>query len=83
MPLTIPELARAVGKSENYVRQHIFRKHLAVQKDGRNLSVTYEEAQRWARERQLIIRAARKRPSAVAGDGKPRRSDDVIGIASF
>ena len=47
MPLTIPELARAVGKSENYVRQHIFRKHLAVQKDGRNLSVTHDEALRW------------------------------------
>ena len=53
MPLTISELARAVGKSENYVRQHIFRKHLAVQKDGRNLSVTHDEALRWARERQL------------------------------
>ena len=53
MPLTIPELARAVRKSENYVRQHIFRKHLAVQKDGRNLSVTHDEALRWARERQL------------------------------
>ena len=53
MPLTIPELARAVGKSENYVRQHIFRKHLAVQKDGRNISVTLDEALRWARERQL------------------------------
>ena len=51
--LTIPELARAVGKNENYVRQHIFRKHLAVQRDGRNLSVTHDEAKRWARERQL------------------------------
>ena len=53
MPLTIPELARAVGKSENYVRQHVFRRHLAVQKDGRNVSVTHDEALRWARERQL------------------------------
>ena len=53
MPLTILELARAVGKSENYVRQHVFRKHLAVQKDGRNVSVTHDEALRWARERQL------------------------------
>ena len=53
MPLTIPELARAVRKSENYVRQHIFRKHLAVQKDGRNVSVTHDEALRWARERKL------------------------------
>ena len=53
MSLTIPELARAVGKSENYVRQHVFRKHLAVQKDGRNVAVTHDEALRWARERQL------------------------------
>ena len=53
LPLTIPELARAVGKSENYVRQHIFRKHLTVQKDGRNISVAHDEALRWARERQL------------------------------
>ena len=53
MSLTIPELARAVGKSENYVRQHVFRKHLAVQKDGRNISVTHDEALRWSRERQL------------------------------
>ena len=55
MPLTIPELARAVGKSENYVRQHVFRKHLTVQKDGRNISVTHDEALRWARERQLPL----------------------------
>ena len=53
MPLTIPELARAVGKSDNYVRQHIFRKHLTVQKDGRNISVALDEASRWASERQL------------------------------
>ena len=53
MSLTIPELAVAVGKSENYVRQHIFRRHLAVQRDGRNLHVTIDEATRWAHERQL------------------------------
>ena len=53
MSLTISELAHAVGKSENYVRQHVFRKHLAVQKDGRNVSVTRDEALRWSRERQL------------------------------
>lgn len=53
MPLSISELATAVGKSENYVRQHIFRKHLVTQKDGRNLHVTLDEASRWARERQL------------------------------
>ncbi len=53
MPLTIPELARAVRKTENYVRQHVFRKHLVVQKDGRHVTVTHDEALRWARERQL------------------------------
>ena len=53
MSLTIPELARAVGKSENYVRQHVFRNHLTVQKDGRNISVALDEASRWASERQL------------------------------
>ena len=53
MRLTIPELAHAVGKSENYVRQHINRKHLAVQRDGRNIFVAHDEAARWARERHL------------------------------
>ena len=53
MHLTIPELARAVDKSENYVRQHIFRKHLDVQKDGRSISVALDEASRWASERRL------------------------------
>ena len=51
--ISIPELARAVGKNENYVRQHIRRKHLTVQRNGRNVSVTLEEAARWARERHL------------------------------
>ena len=62
MLLTVAELARAVGKSENYVRQHIFRKHLTVQKDGRNISVALDEASRWASERQLAFE-----PPAVAG----------------
>ena len=53
MRLTIQELARAVSKSENYVRQHINRKHLAVQRDERRISVTLDEAARWARERGL------------------------------
>ena len=55
MPLTVSELARAVGKNENYVRQHIFRKHLTVQKVGRNIFVAPDEALRWARERQLTF----------------------------
>ena len=53
MHLTIQELARAVGKSENYVRQHVNRKHLAVQRAGRRVSVASDEAARWARERGL------------------------------
>ena len=53
MNLTIAELARAVDKSETYIRQHIHRKHLTVQKDGRNVSVALDEAMRWAREREL------------------------------
>jgi len=53
MHLTIQELARAVGKSENYVRQHVNRKHLTVQRAGRRVSVASDEAARWARERGL------------------------------
>ena len=51
MNLTIAELARAVDKSETYVRQHIHRKHLTARKDGRNVSVALDEAVRWARDR--------------------------------
>ena len=56
MNLTIAELVQAVDKSENYIRQHIHRKHLTVQKDGRNgrnVSVALDEAMRWASERGL------------------------------
>ena len=53
MHLTIQELARAVGKSENYVRQHVNRKHLTAQRAGRRVSVASDEAARWARERGL------------------------------
>lgn len=53
MNLTISQLARAVNKSETYIRQHIYRKHLSVQRDGRKISVAHDEAARWARERQL------------------------------
>ncbi len=70
MPLTVPELARAVGQSENYVRQHIFRKHLAVQKGGRNLLVTRDEALRWARERHLPFD-----PPAHARESSPAMKD--------
>ena len=53
MNLTIAELVQAVDKSENYIRQHIHRKHLTVQKDGHNVSVALDEAMRWARRRGL------------------------------
>ena len=55
MNLTIAELARAVGKSETYVRQHVHRKHLTTRRDGRNVSVALSEALRWARERGLSL----------------------------
>ena len=44
MNLTIPELARAVGQSENFVRQHIQWGHRPVQKAGRRVSVAVDEA---------------------------------------
>lgn len=53
MDLTIAELAQAVGKSENYVRQHIHRKHLTARREGRNVFVTLDHAAGWARERGL------------------------------
>ena len=55
MNLTIAELARAVGKSETYVRQHVHRKHLTTRRDGRHVSVALSEAVRWARERGLPL----------------------------
>ena len=53
MEFTIAELARAVNKSEAYVRQHVNRKHLVVRKEGRSVLVSVGEAARWARARGL------------------------------
>ena len=53
MNLSVGEVARAVGKNENYVRQHIHRRHLAVQRQGRSVSVVVDEAIRWAAARGL------------------------------
>lgn len=53
MEFTISELARVVGKSETYVRQHIHRKHLIPRRQGRSVFVGLDEAARWARERGL------------------------------
>ena len=55
MDLTIAEVAHAVGKTDNYVRQHIHRKHLTARKDGRNVSVALDDAVRWARKRGLTF----------------------------
>ena len=81
MDLTIAELARAVGKNESYVRQHIHRKHLTVQRGGRNVFVALDEAARWARERGLPF-GTPARISATAGDMKgPCRPDDRADVA--
>ena len=53
MHLTVADLARAVGRSENYIRQHIHRKHLIARKHGRSVSVALDEAMRWASKRGL------------------------------
>ena len=55
MDLTIAELARAVNKSETYVRQHVNRKHLVVRKERRSVLVSVDEAVRWARARGLVF----------------------------
>ena len=71
MDLTVAELARAVDKSETYVRQHIHRKHLTARRNGRNVFVALDEAARWARERGLPF-GMPARASATAGDMKGR-----------
>ena len=53
MNLTVSELALAVGKQENYVRQHIHRRHLAVRRQGRTVLVPLHEAVKWAATRGL------------------------------
>ena len=55
MNLTIAELALASDKTENYIRQHIYRKHLAARNKGRRVYVSVGEAVRWARERGLPL----------------------------
>ena len=71
MNLTISELARAVGKRETYVRQHVHRKHLTTRRDGRNVFVTLDEAARWASERGLSLDLP-LRAAVTAGDAKDR-----------
>ena len=57
MKLSIAELAQAVDRSENLVRQHIRRKHLSAEKTESGISVDLEEAARWARARGLSFQA--------------------------
>ena len=67
MRLSVSELAQAVGQSESYVRQHIHRKHLIAQKDGRSVFVLFSEASRWAHERGLSLELP---PRALAMTGE-------------
>ena len=55
MYFTIAELAKAVKQTENFVRQHVNRNHLNVERDGRNVYVALDEAIRWAQERRLSL----------------------------
>ena len=45
MSLTVADLALAIGKDENYVRQHIRRKNLEARKDGRRVFVRKQKRQ--------------------------------------
>ena len=74
MHLTIQEVARAVAKSENYVRQHVNRKHLTVLRDGRRVSVASDEAARWAGERGLPFNLPTNAwPSTLTMEGRTAR----------
>lgn len=55
MRFTVADVARAVDKTEIYVRQHIQRGHLMAQKDGRHVHVLTNDLIRWARERGLSL----------------------------
>ena len=55
MKLTIAELADATKQRQDFIRQHINRNHLKVQREGRNVLVDLDEATRWARERGLSL----------------------------
>lgn len=57
MKLSIAELAQAVDRSQNLVRQHIRRKHLSAEKTESGISVDLKEAARWARARGLSFQA--------------------------
>ena len=62
MRLTVAELALAIGKDQNYVRQHVRRGKLAAQKDGHRMFIEEVEAVKWAKERGLPISQAIRTP---------------------
>lgn len=73
MRLTVAELARRVGRSEIYVRQHIHRNHLSARKDGRNVYVLVEDALRWAHKRGLPFEMPTGAISPKDGHGRVAR----------
>lgn len=53
--LTIAELARASGKTENNIRQNIFRKLLKSTKRGNVVEISRKEAERWAKKKKITL----------------------------
>lgn len=79
MELSIAELARAVGRSEGYVRQHIHRKHLTVRRSGRSVSVALAAAIRWADERGLtFVPPSRVAITGSTPDGRTARMTVLV-----
>ncbi len=70
MNLTVAELARAVRKHENYVRQHIHRRHLAVRRQGRSVCVPLDEAVKWAGARGLSFTPPKRVRLTVLEEGE-------------
>ena len=67
MSFTVSDLALAIGKDENYVRQHMRRNNLAARRDGRRVFIEEAEAVRWAKERGFPLSQAIRTPES---DGK-------------
>ena len=76
---SVSELAQAVGKTENFVRQHIHRRHLKPLKEGRQTYVTTEEAHRWCRARGLSFTP----PPALQVAPLPQDRAVRIAVAAF
>lgn len=57
MYLTVAQVADAVKKDQGYVRQHVFRRHLAAHRRGGNIFIDQEDALRWAIARGLEFNA--------------------------